>query len=116
MKDCGVLRSYSEPCSLARRPEPERWTGACELIAHMAEFRHRRRAGRRLDGDALAMAAKFVTYANGGILSVKAVAENSAAATLKRQRHWSEVQPRDALGESGAQRAELQPAAGLCRC
>ncbi|MER9053941.1 MULTISPECIES: hypothetical protein [unclassified Mesorhizobium] len=28
-----------------------------------------------------------VTYANGGILSVKAVADNTAAATLKRQRH-----------------------------
>ncbi|MER9867192.1 hypothetical protein NKJ35_08270 [Mesorhizobium sp. M0136] len=27
------------------------------------------------------MAAKFVTYANGGILSVKVVAENTAAAT-----------------------------------
>ncbi|MER9890694.1 hypothetical protein NKJ40_01105 [Mesorhizobium sp. M0119] len=50
----------------------------------MAEFRHRRRADRRRDGQCSRRDGQlvFVTYANGRIRSVKAVEENTAAAAL----------------------------------
>ncbi|MER9072696.1 hypothetical protein NKH80_07685 [Mesorhizobium sp. M0904] len=61
------------------------------------------------------MAAKFVTYANGGILSVKAVAENTAAATSNVNGIGAKSSREMLSRRIGAQRAELQPAAGLCR-